>query len=306
LRVLEVDAGAEGDRLDVWLARASGRVRSEVQRMIASGMVSVDGGPATKSMRVVRGQSVRIAEPPPAESPPPSTPDIEVRFEDEHLAVVNKPAGLVVHSAAGSRAPTLVDALRQRMPLAPAAGAERPGIVHRLDKGTSGLIVVAKTDEAYAGLVSAMKEQRIDKTYLTLVEGTFSVPRGRIEAPIGRSQKNPMSMAIAAGGRPSVTEFEVLETLGTLSHLKVFLKTGRTHQIRVHLAHIKHPVVGDRRYGGGAEHPAERLGLDRPFLHAAELSFEHPVTGERLHLEEPLPDDLRAALAIARGAGVRR
>jgi 23S rRNA pseudouridine1911/1915/1917 synthase len=305
LTVLEVGSAAEGDRLDVGLARTSGRVRSEVQRMIASGRVTVDGEPASKSMRVVSGQSVRIEEPVQDEPSRPPAPDVEVRFEDEHLAVVDKPAGLVVHSAAGSRAPTLVDSLRKRMPLAPAAGPERPGIVHRLDKGTSGLMVVAKTDEAYAGLVSAMKEQRIHKTYLTLVEGSFSVPRGRIEAPIRRSARNPMSMAIAAGGRPSVTEFEVLESLGPLSYLKVFLRTGRTHQIRVHLAHIKHPVVGDRRYGGGAEHPAQRLGLERPFLHSAELNFEHPVTGASLHVEQPLPGDLKRALAVAREKGRR-
>jgi 23S rRNA pseudouridine1911/1915/1917 synthase len=268
--------------------------------LIASGSVSVDGGPATKSMRVAAGQSVQIAEPQPASQPEPG-PEIEIRYEDEHLAIVNKPAGLVVHAAPGTRLPTLVDSLSALMPLAPAAGLARPGIVHRLDKGTSGLMVVAKTDEAYLGLVSALKNRLVEKTYLALVEGTFTVARGRIEAPVGRSSKNPASMAITPGGRASATEFEVLETLDEVSFLRVALVTGRTHQIRVHLAHIKHPVVGDTRYGGGAQHLAERLGLSRPFLHASELTFVHPVTSEELHFEEPLPADLHSALLVARG-----
>lgn len=300
MTVLYVDAGAEGSRLDVWLAHTSGRIRSDVQRLIAAGQVSVDGGPATKSMRVVAGQSIEIADPKPQAQRPPG-PEIELRYEDEHLAIVNKPAGLVVHAAPGTRSPTLVDSLSARMPLAPAAGPTRPGIVHRLDKGTSGLMIVAKTDRAYHGLVSAMKERLIEKTYLTLVEGNFSVARGRIEAPVGRSSKKPTSMAITSGGRPSATEFEVLETLNEVSYLRVGLLTGRTHQIRVHLAHIKHPVVGDTRYGGGAEHLAGRFGLSRPFLHASELRFTHPVTSEELHVEEPLAGDLQSALQAARG-----
>jgi len=302
LTLLVVDAGAEGSRLDVWIAQASGRVRTDVQRLIASGRVRVDGGLAVKSMRVVAGQSIQIADPEPEAVRPPG-PEIELRYEDEHLAVVNKPAGLVVHAAPGSRAPTLVDSLSARMPLAPAAGPTRPGIVHRLDKGTSGLMIVAKTDRAYHGLLSAMKERRIEKVYLTLVEGAFSVARGRIEAPVGRSSKKPTSMAITPGGRPSATEFEVLETLDEVSYLRVRLLTGRTHQIRVHLAHIKHPVVGDTRYGGGAEHLAEKFGLKRPFLHASELRFLHPVTSEELHFEQPLAEDLQSALRAAGGSG---
>ena len=186
------------------------------------------------------------------------------------------------------------------MPLAPAAGEHRPGIVHRLDKGTSGLLIVAKTDEAYAGLIRSMKDRQISRTYLALVHGSLSLPRGRIEAPVGRSSKNPTAMAVRAEGRASVTEFEVLETLGEVSYLRVELLTGRTHQIRVHLAHISHPVVGDTTYGGGAEHLSKALGLDRPFLHAAELRFNHPLSGEPLEVAEPLPDDLQVALSRAR------
>lgn len=294
-----VDAAAAGTRLDVWLAQVSGRGRTELQRLIAGGKVTVDGAPAAKSLKIAEGQSVEVDEPHRVQATGP-LPHVPVRFQDEHLAVIAKPAGLVVHAAAGTRGPTLVDALAAVMPLAPAAGEHRPGIVHRLDKGTSGLLIVAKTDEAYAGLIRSMKDRQISRTYLALVHGSLSLPRGRIEAPVGRSSKNPTAMAVRAEGRASVTEFEVLETLGEVSYLRVELLTGRTHQIRVHLAHISHPVVGDTTYGGGAEHLAKALGLDRPFLHAAELRFNHPLSGEPLEVAEPLPDDLQVALSRAR------
>ncbi len=259
----------------------------------------VDGAAAAKSFRVVAGQWVEVDDQPQAAPIAGPVPHVPVRYEDEHLAVISKPAGLVVHAAAGTRGPTLVDALLEVMPLAPAAGEHRPGVVHRLDKGTSGLLIVAKTDEAYVELIKNMKARRISRTYLALVHGTLSLPRGRIEAPVGRSTKNPTAMAVRAEGKASVTEFEVLETLGEVSYLQVDLLTGRTHQIRVHLSHISHPVVGDATYGGGAEHLAQALGLTRPFLHAAVLRFLHPVTGDRLRVADPLPADLEAALARA-------
>ncbi|HEX2184293.1 MAG TPA: RluA family pseudouridine synthase [Chloroflexota bacterium] len=296
---LQVDAAAAGSRLDVWLAEASGRGRSEVQRLITGGRVKVDGTVVPKSLRLVPGQLVEMEDPEP-ERPPQAVPSVPIRYEDEHLAVVSKPAGLVVHAAPGTRGPTLVDALRPSMPLAPAAGEHRSGIVHRLDKTTSGLLVVAKTDEAYWALVQAMKARQISRTYLALAQGTFSLPRGRVEAPVGRSVKNPLAMAVRAEGKPSVTEFEVLESLGDLSYLRVELLTGRTHQIRVHLAHISHPVVGDRTYGGGAGHLAEVLGLTRPFLHAALLRFRHPLWEDPVDVSEGLPEDLEQALARAR------
>ena len=294
-----MDAAAAGTRLDVWLAQVSGRGRTELQRLIAEGRVTVDGASAAKSLKIAEGQSVEVDEPQEVQVTGP-LPHVPVRYQDEHLAVIAKPAGLVVHAAAGTRGPTLVDALAAVMPLAPAAGEHRPGIVHRLDKGTSGLLIVAKTDEAYAGLIRSMKARQISRTYLALVHGSLSLPRGRIEAPVGRSSKNPTAMAIRAEGRASVTEFEVLETLGEVSYLRVELLTGRTHQIRVHLSHISHPVVGDTTYGGGAEHLSKALGLDRPFLHAAVLRFNHPLSGEPLEVAEPLPDDLQVALSRAR------
>ncbi|CAN5832412.1 RluA family pseudouridine synthase [soil metagenome] len=298
--VLQVDAGAAGTRLDVWLTQAAGKGRTEVQRLIAGGHVSVDGASAAKSLRLAAGQSVEITEP---EKPSETldVPEVPVRYEDGHMAVVSKPAGLVVHAAPGSRGPTMVDALRRVMALAPAAGDHRPGIVHRLDKGTSGLLLVAKSDEAYHGLIRDMKSRRIHRTYLAMVHGELSLPRGRIEASVGRSTKNPTAMVVRPEGKPSVTEFEVVEALGEVSYLQVELLTGRTHQIRVHFAHIHHPVVGDTTYGGGAEHLAKVLGLTRPFLHAAVLRFNHPLTGEELRVAEPLPVDLEQALETARG-----
>jgi 23S rRNA pseudouridine1911/1915/1917 synthase len=298
--VLQVEAEAAGARLDVWLSEAAGRGRTEVQRLIAGGHVTVDGSAAAKSLRLAAGQSVEITEPEKTHEEM-NPPEVPVRYEDDHMAVVSKPAGLVVHPASGTRGATMVDSLRLVMPLAPAAGDHRPGIVHRLDKGTSGLLLVAKTDEAYHGLIKNMKAKRIHRTYLALVHGELSLPRGRIEASVGRSTKNPTAMAVRPEGKPSVTEFEVLEPLGEVSYLQIELLTGRTHQIRVHFAHIHHPVVGDTTYGGGAEHLANALGLTRPFLHAAVLRFNHPLTGEEMRVAEPLAADLEEALTRARG-----
>lgn len=298
--VLQVDEDAAGARLDVWLSEAAARGRTEVQRLIAQGLVLVDGEPAAKSYRLAAGQSVELTEPEKV-AEHAELPEVPVRYEDDVMAVVSKPAGLVVHPAAGTRGPTMVDALRPVMALAPAAGEHRPGVVHRLDKGTSGLLLVAKTDEAYHGLIRDMKARRIHRTYLALVHGSLSLPTGRIEASVGRSSKNPTAMAVRPDGKPSITEFEVLEAFREVSFLQVELLTGRTHQIRVHFAHINHPVVGDTTYGGGAEHLAEGLGLTRPFLHAAELRFDHPLTGVPMRVAEPLPADLEDALERARG-----
>lgn len=297
---LEVGGDAAGARLDQWLAKASGRARTDVQRLISSGLVRVDGRRAAKSMKVRPGQLVEIDEPPPAAQTDPIEIDVPVRFEDGALAVVAKPAGLVVHRVPGSTAPTMVDVLAEKMPLAPAAGEHRRGIVHRLDKGTSGLLVVAKTDRAYAALVALMKAREIARTYRALVVGRFSLPTGRIEAPVGRSVNRPTSMSVNPRGREAVTEFEVLEDLEEVSLLSVKLLTGRTHQIRVHLAHIHRPVVGDLQYGRGASHLPQALGLTRPFLHSWALEFVHPLTQEVIRVEEALPADLEAALRKAR------
>lgn len=297
---LRVDEVQSGTRLDKWVAGASGRPRAEVQRLIESGLVRVDGRLPKKSVRVESGQVISIAEEEPAAARVPESFEVPLRFEDEHLAVVAKPPGLVVHPAPGGASTTLVDVLSARMPLAPAAGEHRPGIVHRLDKTTSGLLVVAKTDEAYHGLIAAMKQREIKRTYRALVVGGFSMPTGRIEAPVGRSAKRPTVMSVTPAGKDAITEFDVLEPIGEVTLLSVRLLTGRTHQIRVHLAHIHRPVVGDLQYGSGAQQLPQVLGLVRPFLHAFRLEFEHPVTGRWIAIEEPLPQDLVEALGRAR------
>ena len=289
---------AAGARLDAWLAGAAAWSRADVQALIEAGRVTVDGARAAKSRRLVAGGVVE-ADPLPARTV--EGPDVAYRIvlEDEHLAIVAKPAGVVVHPAPGTRGATLVDALARVMPLAPAAGPSRPGIVHRLDKETSGLLVVAKTDDAYRRLVAAMQAREIARTYRALVAGAFGLPAGRIEAPVGRSPRDRTRMAVAPGGREAVTEFAVLEVFARpapAALLEVHLHTGRTHQIRVHLAHIQHPVVGDATYGRPAAGLARHLGLRRPFLHALRLELAHPVTGARIEATDPLPEDLQAAL----------
>lgn len=236
-----------------------------------------------------------------------------MRWEDEHLLVVAKPAGLVVHPGVGHPAGTLVQALAEAgVPLASTGGSERPGIVHRLDRDTSGLLAVAKTDLAYAGLVALLRRHEVERLYLTLAERIPPAPTGRIEAPIGRDPRDRKRFAVVAGGKPAATRWR-LEEIGQaggpavvpVALLVCRLETGRTHQIRVHLAHAGHPVVGDRVYGSRRD-VAESLGLERPFLHGIRLSFPHPVTGEPVTVVEPLPEALtRAAAAAGIDAAVR-
>ena len=228
--------------------------------------------------------------------------DIPVRivYEDQNLLVVSKPAGLVVHPAPGHSSGTLVNALLARVGAAPAGGDDgRPGIVHRLDAGTSGLMIVAKDEAAHAALSEALAARAITRIYLALVEGNLDTDNATIDAPIGRSLRDRKKMAVVAGGRPAVTEIKVLEKLPDTALVEARPITGRTHQIRVHLKAAGHPVAGDRVYGSNRK-LAAALGLERPFLHAARLSFEHPSTGARIELEDPLPPDLQAALEAAR------
>jgi len=220
-----------------------------------------------------------------------------VVFRDDHLAVIDKPAGLVVHAAPGHRGETLVDLLGRL--LGGGEDPERPGIVHRLDKDTSGLLIVARTDEAHRRLAAMIRARDVERAYLALAEGRPRSRSGTIDAPLGRDYRAPERRAVGGrGARHARTHFRVIEALPADSLLEVRLETGRTHQIRAHLAAIGHPVVGDPRYGHGA-----RYGLARQFLHSARLGFTHPITGERLELESVLPEDLAAALDKARGAG---
>jgi 23S rRNA pseudouridine1911/1915/1917 synthase len=225
-----------------------------------------------------------------------SEPELRVVHLDEALAVVDKPAGLVVHPAPSHSGPTLVDELADI--LGGGADPERPGIVHRLDKGTSGLLVVARGEEAHAALQRQVREREVERTYLALAGGRLGSRTGTIDAPIGRAARQRHRMAVSgAASREARTHFTVLELLGRESYVEARLETGRTHQIRAHFAAIGHPLAGDPTYGG-----AVRYGLERQFLHAHRLAFEHPLSGERLAFESALPDDLAAALDAARAA----
>jgi 23S rRNA pseudouridine1911/1915/1917 synthase len=288
----------ESERLDRALA---GRVevgsRSLAERLIADGAVLVDGQSRSKSHRLEGGEEVVVELPPEAGPLEPEEMDLRIAFADEHLLIVDKPAGVVVHPGTGHRSGTLVHGLLAHE----AAGGdeERPGIVHRLDRDTSGLLVVARSDEAHDRLQELIRRRRVERRYLALVKGTPRSRTGRIEAPIGRDRLDKSRHSLdTATPRDAVTHFEVLELLGSRALLELTLETGRTHQIRVHLEAVDLPVSGDPTYGSPGD-----LGLERQFLHAARLAFEHPFTGDRIDIESPLPDDLAAALAQARAQG---
>jgi 23S rRNA pseudouridine1911/1915/1917 synthase len=300
-RELIPDADDAGLRLDAFLAvRGAAPSRAAAQRLIERGDVAVDGQPRPKNFRVEEGQRVALEEDRAAAregTDEPEAAGFEVVYEDEHLLVVDKPAGLVTHPAPGHRGPTLAEALSGL-----AGGGEHPeraGIVHRLDKDTSGLLVVARSDEAHEALQRMMKAREVTREYLALVEGHPDAESGTIDAPIGRDRGNRTVMSTRTDrARSAVTHFEVLERLPRTALLRVRLETGRTHQIRAHLAAIDHPVVGDPQYGGRAS--GRRLGLGRQFLHASTLMFSHPVRRELVRCESKPPVELSHALDIAR------
>jgi len=286
----------ESERLDVFLARDQGISRAKAGSLIDAGAVAVNGETARKALRLEAGDRVTVGTVR-ATDPAPAPEGVEVVYEDDHLLIVFKPAGVVVHAAAGVRDGTLVDALRaQGKELALRAGADRPGIVHRLDRDVSGLLIVAKTDEAHEALVAAMSRRAIDRRYQALVHGVPSVDRGKIDAPVGRHPRHRTRMAVVPEGRPAVTWFDVARRFSDVSLLEIRLETGRTHQIRTHLASIGHPIAGDHVYGRDPAR-ARELGLERPFLHAYRLAFKHPITGEALEFERELPGELTAVLS---------
>ena len=285
-------------RLDAVLAELSGLPRADVQRAIARGAVLVDGIPRPKSFRLRGGERIDARLEGRADVPP-EPGGVPVRYEDDHLLVVAKPAGMVTHPTVSRRSGTLVNRLLgMGIPLAPAGGPDRPGIVHRLDAGTSGLLIVAKNDEAHRRLTAMLAAREIEREYLALVRGQAEHDAFTIEAPLGRHRAR---VAVRRGtGVEAVTDVEVAERLPGATLLVARPRTGRTHQIRVHLRSVGHPILGDRAYGGGGD-DARRLGLLRPFLHAWRLRFRYPWSGQPVELEEPLPDDLRRALEQARG-----
>lgn len=293
---VEFTVDTPGERLDKVLATRLGQFsRVQIQALIRDGQVTVGGRPAKSSYRVEEGDVIRVSVPEPeAESgPEPEAIPLDVLYENDDLAVIDKPAGMVVHPAYGHRSGTLVNAVLARWPSIAAWGEpERAGIVHRLDKETSGVIVVAKTPEALEALRVLFKERAVEKRYLALVEGTPDTPDGIIDAPIGRDPHQRKRMAVARAGREAVTEFHVIEQYDEFSLVEVFPKTGRTHQIRVHLAFIGHPVVGDTVYG----RRRQRIRMKRHFLHAAAISFPLPGSGEIVTVEAPLPVPLQDIL----------
>ncbi|MEJ5254476.1 MAG: RluA family pseudouridine synthase [Acidimicrobiales bacterium] len=296
-----IPAALAGERLDRVVALVTGASRSEAAQLVAAGRVRVNGRQVTaKAHRVSEGDELEVDVVVSVGRVPPGADAgvvFAVVYEDPHLVVVDKPPGLVVHPGAGHRSGTLVHGLLARYPELSGVGPdpERPGIVHRLDRDTSGLMVVARSATAFEGLVRLLAQRRVQRRYLAVVWGVFEHSRGVIDAPIGRSSREPTRMAVAADGRDARTRYEVLRSYRepvVVSLLRCQLETGRTHQIRVHLAAIGHPVVGDERYGGARS----SLRVPRIFLHAAELRFEHPVTGAPLSFESPLPTDLREVL----------
>lgn len=300
----------DGERLDVVLAAWLGESRSQAAARIDRGEVTVRREHAKRSLRIEAGDEVEVAPPPETPTGAAGVTPPPVRHEDEHLLVVAKPAGLVVHPGVGHPAGTLVQVLADAgYELAPAGGAERPGIVHRLDRDTSGLLVVAKTDVAHARLVALLKARDVVRRYVALAEGAFDAPSALIDVPIGRDPRHRTRFAVVPEGKEARTRVSVL-ALGTVgdvavSLLECRLETGRTHQIRVHLSYAGHPVVGDPTYGGSTS-VAQQVGLhDRPFLHAYRLAFPHPVTGEAIDLVEPLPPELLAAADVAGVGDVR-
>ena len=296
-RADDLVAGRDGERLDVFVARSlPGLTRSRARRLIDEGLVTVDGRvPAKAGAALAVGQRVRVTVPPPepSELEPEAVP-LRIVYEDDDLLVVDKPAGMTVHPAPGHTSGTLVHALLAHCPeIALVGESGRPGIVHRLDKDTSGLIIVAKNEAARAALAHQLKERQVEKTYVALVEGRLQEREGVIDAPIGRHPVQRKKQAVVERGREARTHYRVLRAVDGYSLVEVRPETGRTHQIRVHFASIGHPVAGDALYGRGGGPPS----LRRQFLHARRLALRHPRTGERLELEAPLPDDLEQALA---------
>lgn len=293
---LERSVGPEeaGQRLDRFLAELVGS-RSQAARLIEAGLVQVDGRSAPKRHTVEQGERISVADRDREAAPEEQAVAAEFRvaYEDEHLLVVDKAPGVVVHPARGHATGTLAQALAGR-----AAGGQDPGrlgIVHRLDRDTSGLLVVAKSEELHRALKALLSARELHREYLALVDGVPPARSGTVDAPIGRDRRDRVLVSLDTDvPRGAVTHFEVLRNLESAALLRVVLDTGRTHQIRVHMAAIGHPVTGDRVYGGSM-----RFGLERQFLHAARLSFVHPVTGSVVDVESALPEDLARALALA-------
>lgn len=305
-RLLPVPDGLDGLRLDVALSRLLGLSRTAAADLVDAGHVSVDGFASARSTKVSAGSLLEVVMPeaPPAAPAPSEAVDaLVVLYDDPDVVVVDKPVGVAAHPSPGWVGPTVVQGLAALGFQLPSTGVpERPGIVHRLDAGTTGVMVVAKTDRSYSALKRAFKERTVDKRYSALVQGHPDPSRGTIDAPIDRHPSSAYKFAVVESGRPSVTHYETVEAFRAASLLDIHLETGRTHQIRVHMAAVRHPCVGDLTYGADPV-LARRLGLARQWLHARALGFDHPATGQWLVVESPYPADLQRALDLLRAEG---
>lgn len=304
MSVLLVPDGLDGQRVDAAAARMTGVSRSRVADLVEAGLVSLDTRPATRaSQRVRAGQmlDIDLSDPTPTPQVTPRLAEgMRVVHEDPDIVVVDKPAGVAAHPSLGWEGPSVVEHLAAAgYTIATSGAAERQGIVQRLDVGTSGLMVVARSESAYSILKQAFRDRTVEKVYLALVQGLPDPLTGTIEAPIGRHPGHDWKMAVVEGGRHAVTHYETVEAFRHAALLRIHLETGRTHQIRVHMAAVRHPCCGDPLYGCDPV-LARRLGLDRQWLHAAELGFTHPGTGEWVRFTSPPPADLAGALEVAR------
>ena len=305
-RMLPVPEGLAGERVDAALARLLGLSRTKAAELVESGGVRVDGVRPAKSDRVAAGAWLDLTIPDAPAAPtvrPEKVDGLRIVHEDPDLVVIDKPIGVAAHPSPGWTGPTVLGHLAaQGIVVATSGAAERQGIVHRLDVGTSGLMVLAKSERAYSELKQAFRERRVDKVYHALVQGYPDPSSGTIDAPIGRHPRHDYKWAVTESGRPSVTHYETLEAHRFASRLEIHLETGRTHQIRVHMSAVHHPCVGDLTYGADPT-LAARLGLSRQWLHAVGLGFRHPGTGRDVAFRSDYPDDLAHALAVLREEG---
>jgi 23S rRNA pseudouridine1911/1915/1917 synthase len=301
LKVVLIPEGLDGERVDVAVARMLGLSRSKIIDLISEWHVLLDGVPVAKSDRARTGSMLEVTFPEKRDElavVPQAVPGLDVLVDDDHIVVIDKPVGVAAHPSVGWSGPSVLGHLAAAGVRVSTSGVpERQGIVQRLDVGTSGLMVVAKSELAYSVLKQAFRSRAVEKTYHALVQGHPDPFTGTIDAPIGRHPGADYKMAVITGGRPSITHYETLEAFVGTTLLEVNLETGRTHQIRVHFAALRHPCVGDVFYGADPV-LADRLGLERQWLHAVRLAFTHPVTGEPMSFSSPYPADLRRALDI--------
>jgi 23S rRNA pseudouridine1911/1915/1917 synthase len=305
-RALPVPDGLDGMRLDQAVARLFGLSRTAASALVEAGDALVDGVPRGKADKVSAGAWLEVTLPAPPRPPtvtPEVVPGLRVVYADDDIVVVDKPVGVAAHPSPGWTGPTVIGGLAAAgHTIATSGAAERQGVVHRLDVGTTGLMVVAKSELAYRVLKRAFKDREVDKRYHAVVQGHLDPLRGTVDAPIDRHPKHDYKWAVVAGGKPSITHYDTIEAFPAASLLDIRLETGRTHQIRVHFSALRHPCVGDLTYGADPT-LAARLGLSRQWLHARELAFRHPRTDREVRFVSDYPDDLARALALLRGEG---